>query len=206
MTPDVWLSLRHGPCRIPHHIGPPTTTDPLVEAMHTALWPATFGYFFEQLMSPVIDGAAVARGRALFQKFVRPRGPFLTLALGGQPYGVLPVSSLSVWKNAQGLEDPLARSLSVMQANWVQATAFVPRLGRGTDAGGRSECGAHAISGVNQVALQELLQMSIITMQAILPDLIRFWTVVSQSRDWRTARRVDAVGTDRHAVLARFHF
>ena len=49
-------------------------------------------------------------------KFVRPRGPFQSLALGGQPYGVLPVSSLAGWRTAQAAEDPLAKILNAMRA------------------------------------------------------------------------------------------
>ncbi len=115
--------------------GTEATTEPAVEAMHIALWPATFGYFLDEVMDPLVSAAAIGRGRALFEKFVRPRGPFPSLALGGQPYGVLPVSSLAAWRAAQSAEDPLARILNTLRATWLAASAKVPRLGTGADAG-----------------------------------------------------------------------
>jgi hypothetical protein len=115
--------------------GTALSTDPLVEAMHTALWPATFGYFLDEVMDPLVSDAAIGRGRTLFEKFVRPRGPFPSLALGGQPYGVLPVSSLAGWRTAQAAEDPLAKILNTLRAQWLTASAKVPRLGSGADAG-----------------------------------------------------------------------
>ena len=98
--------------------------------MHTALWPATFGYFLDEVMNPLVSDAAIGRGRTLFEKFVRPRGPFPSLALGGQPYGVLPVSSLAGWRTAQAAEDPLAKILNTLRAQWLTASAKVPRSGQ----------------------------------------------------------------------------
>ncbi len=115
--------------------GTALSTEPLVEAMHTALWPATFGYFLDEVMDPLVSDAAIGRGRTLFEKYVRPRGPFPSLALGGQPYGVLPVSSLAGWRTAQAAEDPLAKILNALSAQWLTASAKVPRLGSGADAG-----------------------------------------------------------------------
>ncbi len=115
--------------------GTAAAAEPAVEAMHVALWPATFGYFLDEVMAPLVPDAAIGRGRTLFEKFVRPRGPFPTLALGGQPYGVLPVSSLAGWRAPQAAEDPLAKILNALRANWLTASAKVPRLDGGADAG-----------------------------------------------------------------------
>jgi len=115
--------------------GTAATTDPAVEAMHIALWPTTFGYFLDEVMDPLVSDAAIGRGRTLFEKFVRPRGPFPSLALGGQPYGVLPISSLAGWHTAEAAEDPLAKILNTLRANWLAASAKVPRLTSGGDTG-----------------------------------------------------------------------
>lgn len=120
--------------------GTEESTEAAVEAMHTALWPATLGYFLEQVMSPVFNEAAVSQGRTLYQRFVRPRGPFPVLALAEQPYGVLPVSSVAGWRDRgvagqPGVERPLAKALNVLRAEWLRASATVPRLA-GDDPGG----------------------------------------------------------------------
>ena len=115
--------------------GTAASTEPLVQAMHTALWPATLGYFCESLMWPAITDQMTARGKTLFQKFVRPRGPYPVLAFGGQPYGVLPVSSVRQWRNAQGVPEGLPAALGSMQLEWLAASAFTPRLGQSADPG-----------------------------------------------------------------------
>jgi hypothetical protein len=115
--------------------GTEPVTEPAVEAMHTAIWPATLGYFLDEVMAPLVSDAAIGHGRTLFEKFVRPRGPFPSLALGGQPHGILPVSSLAGWRTAQAAEDPFAKLLNTLRADWLTASANVPRLGSGADAG-----------------------------------------------------------------------
>ena len=104
-------------------------------ALHTALWPATLGYFLEVVMAPLLDDTARERGRALFCDFVRPRGPFAALALGTHPYGVLPVSSIALWRAADGAADPFAGVLGALRSTWRTAAARVPRLGASADPG-----------------------------------------------------------------------
>src|SRR5258708_32599908 len=66
-------------------------------AMAEALWPATWGYFLRHCLAPLLHRAGVAGLRAHFLRFVSPRGPLPALRLGGVPYGVWPVSSLTGW-------------------------------------------------------------------------------------------------------------
>ncbi|MBC7925167.1 MAG: hypothetical protein H7039_05875 [Bryobacteraceae bacterium] len=174
--------------------GTTAATDQVVEAINTALWPATFGYFFEPLMSPLVNEAAVARGRTLFQKFVRPRGPFQTLALGGQPYGILPVSSLERWKTPQGTLDPVANVLSRLRTNlWMWQTNAVPRLGRSADTG--SDLNAVlSQSPVSTRWIARTLQTSYVTLFMMLPDLLKFFAAVRQLRDWRTTGELTPLG------------
>lgn len=61
-------------------------------AMNTALWPATWGYYFERLLHPVLDDGAIRRTRSFFNQYVSGRGPVPALRIGRQPYGVLPVT------------------------------------------------------------------------------------------------------------------
>ncbi len=61
-------------------------------AMNTALWPATWGYYFERMLNPVLDDAAIRRTRSFFLNYVSGRGPLPAVRIGRQPYGILPIS------------------------------------------------------------------------------------------------------------------
>ena len=64
-------------------------------AMNNALWPATLGYYLEQLMAPVFDDSDRRWGRRWFVENVRGRGSAPAFRIGGTPYGVLPVTALA---------------------------------------------------------------------------------------------------------------
>ncbi|MFI6743494.1 hypothetical protein ACIBI9_62395 [Nonomuraea sp. NPDC050451] len=62
-------------------------------AMNTALWPATWGYFLESMMHPLLGDDDVARTRDFFLGYVSGRGRVPALRLGRQPYGILPATA-----------------------------------------------------------------------------------------------------------------
>jgi hypothetical protein len=63
-------------------------------AMNQALWPATLGYFLEQLMAPEFDAPTIEAARQLWVDHVRPGGPLPAVRVGSVPYGILPAVSL----------------------------------------------------------------------------------------------------------------
>ena len=71
-------------------------------AMNVALWPATWGYYLDQMMADVFSEASIASGREHFVGLVRGSGSLPPLRVGHQPYGVLPVTSLERWVPAEG--------------------------------------------------------------------------------------------------------
>jgi hypothetical protein len=83
-------------------------------AMQTALWPATIGYWMDTLFTPnpgttsILSDAVVEETRSFFTSCVSGRGPLPAIRIGGQPYGVLPVTAFSriQWFR----EDPRSRS------------------------------------------------------------------------------------------------
>jgi hypothetical protein len=109
-------------------------------AMHTALWPATWGYFLEQVLDETHPVEHVSVIRRLFIDHVRGRGPVPAVRIGRQPYGILPASSLDKWKTDEG--DParaaLVTLLRALRERWRTALARVPRIGR-TDKADRVE-------------------------------------------------------------------
>ena len=111
--------------------------------MNRALWPATWGYFLSQMMSAsqvfgtTLTADDTAWARRHFIDYVRAAGPLPALRVGRQPYGVLPVTSLNLWKPRTGQEQQYARDVALknfllkLRELWRKNLSQVPRVGRG---------------------------------------------------------------------------
>ncbi len=64
-------------------------------AMNTALWPATLGYFMDEMMDSLFTDQDIIATRNFFNQFVSGRGPVPAIRIGKQPYGILPASVFS---------------------------------------------------------------------------------------------------------------
>ena len=64
--------------------------------MNRALWPATLGYFFEELLE--VEAAAIGRIRVFFAENVVARGSVPAIRVGKQPYGILLTSAFGKWQ------------------------------------------------------------------------------------------------------------
>jgi len=115
-------------------------------AMNIALWPATLGYYMEQLMEPVFSEETVRRTRGFFNRFVIGRGTVPLIRVGRQPYGILPAtvwSAMAWWKDApyahvDGGPDPdylegLFALTQRMADLWNEVSENVARVGRPGD-------------------------------------------------------------------------
>jgi hypothetical protein len=111
--------------------------------MNTALWQATWGYFLLQMLgASAIGGESplsesdITWVRNHFIQYVPAGGPLPAIRVGKQPYGVLPVTSLTAWKARvdQGDEfnrDKVLHGLLVkLREIWRRNIQDVPRLGR----------------------------------------------------------------------------
>lgn len=78
-----------------HTEGAAGTDRRAAQAMNTALWPATLGYWAETMMTPVFSEDAIARTRHFFERHVMAGGGIPALRIGWQPYGVLPATAQS---------------------------------------------------------------------------------------------------------------
>lgn len=67
-------------------------------AMNEALWPATLGYFMDQMMEPVFSDGTITRTRSYFNRYVLGRGTLPAIRIGKQPYGILPATPFSRMK------------------------------------------------------------------------------------------------------------
>ena len=106
-------------------------------AMNTLLWPATFEYYLTNLVNGAVPSPAsvVPAARDFFVNWVRARGPWPTLRIGRQPYGLVPVTLSATYQPRQGdmISAPLLSLLQTLRPTWQSASTQVPRVGLGTD-------------------------------------------------------------------------
>ena len=110
-------------------------------AMNTALWPATWGYYFEKMLHPVLGRSEIRSTRQFFKEFVTARGPVSALRIGRQPYGVLPVApfrSLGWIKQLETSRDNpylgrLYKLLLQLDDLWREMAGKIPQIGQAGD-------------------------------------------------------------------------
>jgi len=92
-------------------------------AMNIALWPATLGYYMEQMIESVFSEETVRNTRTFFNRFVIGRGTVPLVRVGRQPYGILPST---VWSKMAWWTDKLyARAAS---ASGLPIPGFLEKL------------------------------------------------------------------------------
>jgi hypothetical protein len=104
--------------------------------MLTALWPATLGYFLQQMMSPVFSSAQIAAARLWTIENVVPRGPLPALRTGKTPYGVLLATAVRFYAapavlGASSPEPEFVAFLQKLIPAWTSSVAAAPRIGSG---------------------------------------------------------------------------
>lgn len=112
--------------------------------MLMAAWPATFGYFLDQMMSPQLSADEQDAVRSFALATVRPRGPLPAIRVGAVPYGVLPTTSLAAVSENERAQRPaddkdvrartvLAQLCQLLLPAWRASTAAVPHVGGSGD-------------------------------------------------------------------------
>ena len=130
--------------RVPHAAGHDQME---ARAINMALWPATWGYFLDEMMAPAIEKSQIGTTREFFNRYVLARGTLPALRIGKQPYGILPATAFSrlafesqaprldralnaqvyMWLNS------LLSFLRKLDATWEQLTSGVAYVGKGGD-------------------------------------------------------------------------
>jgi hypothetical protein len=158
--------------------------DEQASAMNAVLWPATWGYYLEQIVTGAVPNPDVIlpEARDHFTAHVRARGHLPTVRIGRQPYGILPVCWSARWKSLEGraLDGPLMSLLSRMRATWEDSVPNVPRIPGASDP---------------EAALVRLLGMtpssqSYATRSVIGPEYnLTYWSFVQENlpKAWWTA-------------------
>jgi hypothetical protein len=112
-------------------------------AMNTALWPATLGYFLEEMMEPLFAEETLHQTRQFFLQHVSGRGPVPAIRDGTQPYGILPTSALSRWRYPSAIignqiiypfEKYLYDVLMRLDQEWNKLVPRISHAGRAGDA------------------------------------------------------------------------
>lgn len=104
---------------VEHVEGAAEDSDTAAAAMNDALWPATLGYFMEQMMAPRFDAAGIASARQFFVEHLRAGGPLPSFRVGRVPYGLLPAASLTRLSR----ESPLANTLRAVRDTYFVSAA-----------------------------------------------------------------------------------
>jgi hypothetical protein len=99
--------------------------------MLTALWPATLGYFLRQMGDGTLGEARIEQARQWVIAHVRPRGPLPALRTGTVPYGVLPVTSTSLWSpdTTDPVESAVFQMVERLLPVWDASSADAPHAG-----------------------------------------------------------------------------
>lgn len=121
-------------------------------AMNTALWPATWGYFFETMLEGALSDWQTNSLRWYFNHFVVGRGNIPSIRIDDQPYGILPTTAFSriSWLKEKTLMVPndianelpsgftrflpgLEQKLNIIQSDWERMALKVAHTGASGD-------------------------------------------------------------------------
>lgn len=172
-------------------------------AMNTALWPATWGYYLDRIFNHetfIVDTDLHPRwirqgdrkaAYELFRDHVRARGPFSTLRVGRQPYGVLPVTDLDQWSplgDEEAYDDRIRSLLHRLRDGWWNVRSrSIHRVGLGL----RPE--STLISLLTQTPVPETFgvrQFFSRPVFKILLELYQVWTTTDDYHE-ETRKRID---------------
>lgn len=107
------------------------------KVMNKALWPATLGYYLEELLET--EPSTIRQVRDFFTRHVVGRGSLPAIRIGNQPYGVLLTSDFRKWEVNEGVDGEDAAFLraahGILRKVEDQWQALVPKVAH-IDAGG----------------------------------------------------------------------
>ena len=103
-------------------------------AMNAVLWPATLGYYLEEMLN--VETGIVGAAREFMTHWVTGRGPLPAIRVGTQPYGILPTSAMPQWRPSREVDGPifgflerLHNVLTRIDLQWAQLVPQVARIG-----------------------------------------------------------------------------
>ncbi len=118
------------------HVGHALADDDAdMRSMNAALWQVGWGYFLSNMIGAEggLNGDTLKWARQHYLDHVRCFGPLPALRCGPQPYGILPVTSLTQWQGGTSETPDAALKAMLMKLRdgpWRNATGSVARIGR----------------------------------------------------------------------------
>ncbi|HEU4871332.1 MAG TPA: hypothetical protein VFT08_10815 [Pyrinomonadaceae bacterium] len=101
--------------------------------MNRALWPATLGYYLEEMLQ--INAADIGRVRKFFAEQVVARGSLPAIRVGKQPYGILVTSAFRKWQPNRLIDGEsfsflaqVHQKLSTVESQWQQLVSQVAHV------------------------------------------------------------------------------
>jgi hypothetical protein len=100
--------------------------------MNRALWPATLGYYLEEMLE--LPGDDVGRIRKFFAEHVVARGGLPAIRVGKQPYGILVTSAFRKWQANRLIDGDFIflgkvhQKLSTVENQWQQLVSQVAHV------------------------------------------------------------------------------
>ncbi|KAA9338978.1 hypothetical protein [Adhaeribacter soli] len=100
------------------------------KVMNASLWPATLGYFMEEMMRPVFSSDAIDNTREFFNRYVQGRGFVPAFGVGSLPYGIMPTTRYSAWQNKNredAFQERLLATFKKLNTVWTERLNQVVR-------------------------------------------------------------------------------
>ena len=133
----VARALGIAPDLLAHVRGADGNQDEQARSMNAVLWPATWGYYLDQIVTGAVPApeTILPAARSHFVEHVRARGHYPILRVGRQPYGLLPVFWSARWTPLEGrpLDTPLNNLLKRLRTTWENSVANVPVISGTSD-------------------------------------------------------------------------
>lgn len=107
-------------------------------AMNCALWPATLGYFMEEMMRPIFNQVQIQKTRDFFTRHVSGRGALPSIRVDDQPYGILPTTAFSKWEYSDSDTDAefkrqMQKIIKKLDSTWAEKVKSVAHVGATDD-------------------------------------------------------------------------
>jgi hypothetical protein len=153
------------------------------------LWPALWGHALSDVLGL---GEGVEQAAEWAAANLEPVGPYPTLRVGSQPYGLLPATSLAAWRPAEGdpaVEATLREPLLRLRARWVRAAEAARGTVQGADAEGLIGLLAHPPISPSY-ALRVLHPMELWFLALLGTANLTSWPGLLD--DWERAHRISA--------------
>lgn len=105
--------------------------------LQDVVWPATLGYYLDDLLEPVVTDDMIAFARDFVTTHLVPGGPLPTLRVGAQPYGILPCVAPGDYRPSARapFERRLFDLLQAMRPAFGTRIGSLPRMGTSDDPG-----------------------------------------------------------------------